>query len=253
MGLALALFGIPSFLPLSSGFPRAFLIAMVIFVGAVAGRIIASVWAGKKISSITSLLYQKADPEDFIQKFNPILEHTPSNTIEYVDGTIKMAYACEALGRFDEGLKLLEKLKPGELHLHALAGTALTENQKLRLYLLKEDTEAARTQIDTLQGLWETATGRAPSLASNVKECIRLAENWLNALTGQPVDQAYLEEEIKLAGNDIHRSEMQLLLAKAMIFENKTQEAKHLLSEAKRTGKGLYAETAAEELLGDLS
>ena len=96
-------------------------------------------------------------------------------------------------------------------------GSALVENQKLRLYLLKKETEAAKSQLKTLNELQNTAAARAPSVGANLKECIRLADIWLRALDEspkfEPGDRTYIEEEISLAKNQFHRKEMEQLLA----------------------------------------
>ncbi len=244
----LAMSGAPAWLAFQAGYIRGFLVVLAVFAGAVIGRLLSAVLATRRIARITALLYQEGKPELFIEKFAGILKKTPENTAEYVDGSNKMAYAWEALGEFDQGLKILAGLKPEKLRLHSLSCLSLTTNQRLRLYLLKEDTVLAGEELARLAGFGRQARDRAPALADNLKECVYLGENWLRILTGQKADEEYLRQEIALAKNRIHKGEMLTVLGRYLQQEGRTGEAKELFKEACVCGRGLYAGRLAEEL-----
>lgn len=252
-----------------------FVIALFVFVGVVVGRIFAGFWAKRKLARMSALLYQEGKPEEFLARFTPVVEKTPRQTVEYVDGRVKLAYAWEALGDFEKGLAMLKGLEPENLRLHSLVGTALVENQRMRLYLLMEDLEKAAAQLERLRELREETVGRSSTLAQNLGQCVRLAENWLGFLKGEEWDTAYIREEASLAANPVHKAEMLLLLARMERGEeelDKSQdeaaetsgssgaagsslqqkdEAAGLLKEAAQLGKGLYAAREAERLLNE--
>lgn len=225
-----------------------FLIAMYAFAGVIVGRVLSSFFANRRVKSMTALLYQQGKPAEFLEKFEPLSDKVPDNVVEYVDAKNKVAYAYEALGEFEKGLAVVDALKPEELKLHSLAGTSLTENQRMRFYLLSEDIEKAETQLARLKELREEAEGRANTLANNLKECVKLAENWLNFLKNETYDTVYIEEEIRYAGNRIHKSEMQLLLARMRHAQGQEDAARQLLKEAETSGEGLYAGAEAKRL-----
>lgn len=245
-GLAI---GAATYGKIQAGYADIFFAALMVFAGVVAGRIASSVWANRKLSRLTAILYRDCRPEEFLNKFSPIVARTPENTAEYIDGRIKMAYACEAMGDFEKGLELLEGLNPAGLRLHSLSCQALTVNQRLRLQLLMEDREGAQESREELESLRQTARERVPRLASNLAECLRLAEIWLDVLNKEPADEQYLESEADLARNRIHKSEMQLLLAEAFRSQKEDEKARKKLKEACETGKGLYAGRKAEQIL----
>lgn len=201
-------------------FGRAFVVALPAFAGAVIGRILAARAASVKLKGILDILYEDDEPERFFDIFEPFVKRIPDTNVEYIDGMVKLAYACEAMGEFDRGLRLLEGLEPERLRLHALAGKAILLNQRLCLYLLSENLPGGEEILSDLQELAKTAERRAPSLAANLRECIRLADNWMKVLKKEPADTAYLREEASLAKNRIHKREMESLLARALMEEN---------------------------------
>lgn len=231
------------------GYFKMFFILLPAIFGAVLGRIYAAFWCNKKLREYNSLLYTQVEPERFLEVFTPVVNKAPRDNIAYVDGCNKLAYAHEALGRFEEAMALVAPLKPEELKNHALGGMAITCNQQMRLLLLQEKQDEAREMLQQLRNIAEAAMERAPSLGKNTNECVRLYEIWLAVLDGQPADESYLLEEIQLSQNRIHKSEMQLLLARAYENRGDQLQADELRMEALTTGMGLWAERKARELL----
>ena len=210
LGVALALMG--WFCP-DGGFSEAFVIGFGLLLGIVAGRIFSAAWAKRKLDGILAILYQQENPLRFLECFAPIVEKTPRQTVEYVDGMSHLAYAYEALGEYDESLELLEQLHPENLKLHQLVARSLVANQKMRLWLLKNDCEMAEKQLEILRELAEAAKLRAPAVGENITQCIRLGEVWLECLKGDPEHLDYIREEKALAKNWVHREEMEKLEA----------------------------------------
>lgn len=244
--------GLLTYGKLQAGYGDIFFASLMIFAGVVAGRILSSVWANYKLSRITAVLYRECKPEEFMDIFSPVVQRTPRGTAEYIDGRNKLAYACEAMGDFRRGLEFLEGLEESaKPHLHALSCQALTINQRLKLQLLMEDQEGAKESKKQLEDLRETAQRRVPLLASNLTQCLRLAEIWLAVWQGTPADEEYLAAEILLAKNRIHKSEMQLLMARALLNRGDEKGARKKLEEASETGKGLYAGRKSQQLLKD--
>lgn len=212
LGLLIAVFGLRTWIQPNAGYASAFVIGLVVFAGVIAGRLLSAAWARRKRDGILAVLYQDQKPEQFIEKFSPVVEKTPQNTAEYVDGIHHLAYAYEAMGAFDKGLELMNRLQPENLKLHMLVCSSLVTNQKLRLYLLKGETEAAEEQLEQLKRLQEAAIVRAPSVGNSLSQCIRLAEVWLECLAGNQEHISYIKEELSLANNWIHKREMSELL-----------------------------------------
>ena len=234
------------------GYIRMFFLLLPVMLGIVIGRIAAGFWANGKLRQLQAILYEQVRPEEFLNTFAPIVEQTPVETIAYVDGCVKLAYAYEALGQFDKAMDCVTPLHPEKLKHHTLGGMAITCSQKTRLLLLQEKTGEAAICLQSLRAIADTATERAPALGRSTRECVRLYENWLSVLCGQPADEAYLAEEVQLAKNRIHQSEIQLVLAQAAVNRGDTAQARRLLVDAQASGSGLYAERRAGELLSDM-
>lgn len=239
-------------LPAQEFYMKAFYVALPAFLGVVAGRVFSSWWAARKLRQMDLLLYEQEEPEEFIRVFAPLVRRAPVNTIEYVNGCVKLAYACEAMGRFEESLLWLQDVKPEQLQLHGLAARALVANQRARDYLLLGDTQQAGICLAELRELWETADGRAPALASGLKECVRLVQVWLDFLTGEDQDEAYISEEMELAKNRIYRAEMGLLLARMKMVKGDREESERLLVELTEMKDVFYTGREAARLLGRL-
>lgn len=248
-GLALAVLFFEQLTAGVPGYFKLFFLLLPMLLGAVIARIAAGRWANKRLKQIYSLLYTEVKPQEFLDSFAPLLEKVPDITIEYVDGKNKLAYAYEAMGRFDEAMACIDDVDTDKLKLHQLGGMAITCNQRLRLQLLQEDAAAARESLEQLRAIGEVALKRAPALGKNTLECVRLAENWLAALEGEPADEEYLLEEIQLSKNRIHKSEMLLVLAR--VYQNQGADSRweETLLEAMTEGRGLYAEAQARRLL----
>lgn len=250
-GLAVAVL---FFNQLTAGIPgyfKLFFLLLPMLLGAVVARIAAGRWANKRLKQIYGLLYTEVKPQEFLASFAPLVEKVPDITIEYVDGKNKLAYAYEAMGQFEEAMACIADVDAGKLKLHQLGGMAMTCNQKLRLQLLQEDAEAARETLEQLRAVGEAALVRAPALGKNTMECVRLAENWLAALEGEPADEEYLLEEVKLSRNRIHKSEMLLVLAYVYRNLGDITRWEDTLLEAMTEGRGLYAEDRARTLLAE--
>ncbi len=196
----------------AAGYMRAFVIGLFVIGGAILGRIFSAAWANRRRRCLLDILYRDRNPEQFIRKFAPIVDRIPRNTVEYVDGTLQMAYAYEAEGAYDKGLELTEGLQPEKLKMHMLVSCGLVSNQKLRLHLLKGDQEAAQKALEQIRMIQTVAAARAPLVGERLLQCIQLAEVWLEVLNGNREHIAYIEEEKKLASNWIHEKEMNALL-----------------------------------------
>ena len=210
-GLLTALSGAVIDVNSQPGYLRMFLYAMFLFVGVIIARIVSAYLANRKLRKLNQILYVDGDPERYIRLMQPLVEKVPQNTIEYVDGCNKLAFAYEAGKEYKKALDMIHNLKPEQLKLHALTGSAATLNQRLRLRLLMGDREGARSDLDIMRELCGTARSRAPVLASNLEHCIQLYSIWLNHLMGITQEADYVKEEMELATNPIYKAEMREL------------------------------------------
>lgn len=238
-----------SWLPEQVFYARAFYVAIPAFAGGIAGRIGAAQWANRKLRKLDEILYRKVNPKLFIREFAPLVEKTPTQTAEYVNGRIKLAYAYEAMGEFEKSLEMVRDLKPEELPLHVLSTKALLANQLVRVYLLQGDVWGAEEQLEKMKKIQDTASARAPALASNLRLCIRLAEVWLGFLQGKSCEEEYITEEMNLAKNAIHKSEMRLLLAKMKMQLGEKEKAGALLRKLTEDAAELYSGKEAMRIL----
>lgn len=249
VGLLAAIALYPGVISAQPGFIRMFYLALLVFIGFIAGRMYASLWANKRLDAINRILYQQGKPQEFIDCFRPIVLRTKPDSAEAMAGHIKLAFAMEALGKFQEASDSLENLNPDSLKLHALTVAANLRNQQLRLALLMNEPEKIDRYLADLRDLQEIAQNRAVTVASQLTQCIRLAECWLCVLRGQDTDESYLSEEIQLATNSIHKSEMQLLLAQAFHNRGDEEASTKMLLAARTCGQGLWTEKRADALI----
>lgn len=223
-----------------------FLFALFVAAGIIAGRMASAFTANRKLNSIYQILYRDADPKKFIEDFSPVLKKVSPALAEYMNGCQHLSFAYEALGEFDRAYSLVSDLNPGELKLHALPMTSLLTNQKANLSILMGHEEDARAWIRELGVLKESASNRAPALASNLSECIRLHNTRLDAMAGNAdTDISYLEEEIKTSTNLIHQKEMQLELARFLAGRGGSVQAQQLLKEILKGPQGLWSQKQA--------
>lgn len=231
------------------GFMRILLPLLSGAVGMVLGRTASAFWANKQVRRYNDLLFIQVEPEKFLEAFTPIVERTPRNTIEYMDGCNKLAYAWEALGDFEKAQSYLASLEP-EKGKHAdLNCTVTTVSNLLRVLLLQKNTEQAEIQLRKLRTVSEVAMEKSIPLGKSARNCVRLYENWLLVLNGEPADEEYLEKEMDRALNRIRKSELQLLLAQAYVNRGETDLADELRMDALSDGIGLWAEKIARALL----
>lgn len=231
---------------------RVFYTALAVILGILAGRLLSARLATKRLQELYAILYRDSKPEEFILRFSPVLEQAPHNLAEYMDGAVKMAFAEEALGRFDEGLSRLSSLRTEELKMHALGANALILNQKGRLDLFSRRFEDLEADLSSLREYAEHSKKRSPSLSKNLRECIRLLEAGSRALQGtaEEEDMKYLKEECSLSSNLIHKKEMQLLIVEQYCASGQKEMALPLLDEITESSFGLWSEKKAEELRG---
>ena len=249
LGAAVMLLFFPQLTAGVPGYFKVFFLLIPMFIGAILGRFAAGIWANKRLKQIYGLLYTEIKPQEFLDTFAPLVAKVPDITIEYVDGKNKLAYAHEALGQFAEAEKCIADVDTDKLKLHQLGGMAMTCNQALRLQLVQEQVDKARESVEQLRTIGEAAMQRAPALGKNTLECVRLYENWLAVLEGNPADETYLVEEVNLSRNRIHKSEILLVLAQLYRNEGDESRWQENLLEAMSEGRGLYAEGRARELL----
>lgn len=232
------------------GFPEGILLLVFTVVGMLLGRIVSAFWANKQLRKYNELLFTHTDPQKFLDVFTPLVEGTGKNTVEHVDGCNKLAYAWEALGDFEKARSYLESLEPEKLKRNSLDAVVTVTSNLVRVLLLQNKAEEAEIKLTKLRAAAEAAMGQSVSLGKSARNCVRLYENWLLVLSGEPADEEYLEKEADRALNRIRKSELQLLLAQAYENRGETDLADELRMDAMSEGIGLWTEKKARELLG---
>ena len=222
---------------------------MSVLAGVALGRLASTVWANKQLRKYNELLFTKVEPQKFLDEFAPIVERTPRNTVEYVDGCNKLAYAWEALGEFEKARDCLVALEPENLKRSAMSAMITTANNLARVQLLLGNAKEAQALTARLRLLAEDALPQDTALGKSTLNCVRLYENWLLVLSGEKADEDYLEKEVDRALNRIRKSELQLLLASAYDNIGESELADDLRMDAMSDGIGLWTGTKARELL----
>ena len=197
------------------GYASLFIMALFVFAGVIIGRIFSAFYANQKLNKIKDILYRQGNAKRFLEEFTPIVEHTPHQTVEYVDGIHHLAYAWEALGEYEKALELLDTLHLDRLKLHVLLASAIIINQKLHLHLLLQHQEEAKDFLEKLKEIQKEAENRAPAVGRKLSECVRLGEIWLKVILGENIetgDIQYIQQEISLTQNPIHSRQMKVLL-----------------------------------------
>ena len=216
-------------------------IGMLLLVGVVLGRFVASRLANRKLAAITALLYVQSNPDAFIEKFSKILASTPKDNIAYFDGCVKMSFVYEAKGDFENAVMVFSGADTSSLKMHSLHASTMIANQLMRVYLLAEDAVNAEARLNKLKELEEDANIRAKMLASQIHACVELGRRWLAFLNGEETDSDYIREEAELAKNDIYRAEMELLYGDILKKQGKAKEAKEHFDAAKSLVPELWA------------
>lgn len=235
-------------LPLSG---KAAFFVLPLLVGGAVGRVVSALWCGRRILSLSSILYDQCNPKEFMEKFEPIAARAHRNTIEYIDGHVRLAFAHEAMGEFHAGLELLDGLHPEDLRAQSLLGSAIVMTQRARLLLMSGNRSAAERAIDRIHALLPTARQVSPAATSTLEHSIDLYGSWLDVLNGNPSYKtlSWLREEADHASNRIHQAEMLLLLARGLYTLEQQDKALEALHEALEAGRGLWIGERAAEIL----
>lgn len=221
-------------------------------IGGALGRLACGIWANKQVGKWNEILFSDGEPEKFLKIFIPVLERTRKHTPEYVDGCNKAAYAWEALGDFERAWQYLSAAEPEVLQGKAgLNARTTTYSNRTRVRLLQGDSEGAAQALEALRQVSDAAMIKDKHLGHAGRHYVRLYENWLLVLAEEPADEEFIEEEIRLSGNRIRSSELQLLLARAAESRGDAVLAEELRLTALSTGVGLWAEGKARELLNN--
>lgn len=217
--------------------------------GAGIGRLVYGVMTGRQLKKYNAILFEQVKPREFLEAFQPVAAAMPKNSLDYVESCNKLAYAHEALGRFEKSLEILEALEPETLKRKAVGAMATTYSNRVRVKLLSGNEEGAREALEQLRGVMAACGKKNASLAKSLATYIRLYENWLLVLSGQEADTEYLQLEVDRSMNRIRKSEMQLLLARAWEIAGDPEQADELRIETLSTGLGLWGEQEARRLL----
>ena len=222
---------------------------LLLLLGVVLGRFVALRLAVRKLAALTALLYSQCNPDAFIEKFSKILSSTPKDNIAFFDGCVKMSFAYEAKGDFENAAMVFAGADPSTLKMHSLHASTMIANQLMRVYLLAGDVVNAESRLNRLKELEEDANTRAKMLASQIHACVELGSRWLAFLNGEETDIDYIKEEAELAKNNIYRAEMEILYANMLIKLGKAEEAREHYEKAQSLVPNLWAGQEAAKFL----
>ena len=231
---------------------RLIFILMLGLIGAVAGRVQAAKYANRRLEALSARLYRDCDPQGFLQAFEPIAAATSPDNVVFADAQTKISYAYEALGDFDKALAALEPVKPERMKRHSLQVSAILQNHRTRVLLMKEDIPAAEASLREMEALEEKANAQVKALGNQLHACNALARSWLTFLKGETPDAECLMKEAELAKNDIYRAEMELLLGRISAAAGDAEQARAYYAQAAARGHELYAGSQARARLDDL-
>ena len=191
-----------------------------------------------RMNRTLAVLHQELRPEEFLAAFTPVAKRCKKGTVQEIMAWVYVSSGQLAAGRAGEALDTLKALRPERLKNRSQAASGLVLNQMFQCLHWEKDVEGEERVLAQIKELAAQMAGRQPALASHLKNNARLYEEYLNLDAGRDVDCSYLEEEIRLSSNALHRNQVRLILAEAYERKGLAEQAQlHLRAAAEEGGQ----------------
>ena len=202
-----------------------------------------------RMNQALALLNRDLKPEEFLAAFTPVAARWKKGTIQEIMAWVYVSSGQLAAGRSSQAMDTLKALKPEELKNRRYAAHGLVFNQMFQCLHQEKDAEGEEQILMKIRDLSVQMEGRQPALAAHLKNNARLFEEYVNLDAGREVDCLYLEEEIRLSANALHRNQVHMVLADAYgRAGNAEQEQSHLRAAAEEGSQTDLARQARARL-----
>lgn len=225
--------GRPVYIPLMA---TAFLMVFGVFAGLLAGKLVAD----NLNTRCLSLLHMELDPQAFLRSYEKVMKKLRRGTKEYALACSYLAEGYGAAGEFGRATDILRSGFQGRecdnqalkgLYFYSLASFALSGGR----------TDEAKEAILQLEHGVSDSRKTNPKLAANLEENRILCQNRLACLTGEPVDEKWMKEQLKRNPFALRRLEILRALAEQAMDGGRRADALAYLDQMdKQAGKTWY-------------
>lgn len=212
---------------------------MIFALVGVVGFGIAQFRSMRLMNQALALLNQELEPARFLHAFTPAAARCRKDTIQGVMAWVYVSAGYMAQGDAEKALGVLDGLHPEQMKSRGLAAEGLVLNQKFQCQYALGDTEGAARTLERLGELAREMAKRQPSAAKNLSYNVHLFGEYLRFAGEGEADTAYLEEEIRLSANRLHRQQVRMVLADIYRAMGRREDELRLLREVSREGGGL--------------
>lgn len=243
-GLAVAVWirdqGYPVYIPILAT-------CLMLAIGLISAKLLGNVVANSQNTKALGLLHVDMDPQAFLAAYGPVPGRLPKESRSYAVACAYLADGYAAAGQFDKAMETLcprFMTKKGEDS--ALKG--LYYNNMCAYALNKGDLDRAREAMAALDEVVNENRLSNPALSGNMAQSLRLYQNRLAVLTGEKVEEDWLEDLLSGAQYKLRRMEIAQTLAQSAV--NRKDEAaarKYLRVLSRESGRTWYNGWASRE------
>lgn len=215
----------------------------------VVGFGIAQFYSMRLMNQALALLNQELEPDRFLEAFTPAAARCRKDTIQGIMTWVYVSAGYMAKGDTEKALSVLDGLHPEQMKSRGLAAEGLVLNQKFQCQYALGDLEGAGQTLQRLRELAQEMARRQPAAAKNLSYNVHLFGEYLRFAREGEADTAYLEEEIRLSANRLHRQQVRMVLADMYRAMGRREDELRLLQEVSREGGGLAVRKEADKRL----
>ena len=213
-----------------------------------AGRVIRNLIANSLTTERLGYLHMELDPDKFIAAYEAVPPRLDKGSRDRAVAYAYLADGYAAKGDFAKALVLLEEGFSGaNLEDAALRGLYLSNRGVYQSALgeLEAAKESAKALRELIDGCWRSRN----ALARNLQDGLLLLEGDLALQEGRLPDKKALEEIYGRCAFNLHRFEIDRLLAlRALAVGDRAEAKQHLQTLAEHGGKTRYTGWAQEKL-----
>lgn len=192
----------------AGGFNHVLVSALAAFVGVNIMLYTARLAAMKEYNERLLLLYEKLDPQRFLQEVLPLREKK-MNASSRCELLVHIANGRLYAGQPEKALELLDEVEPPE---NALEMRGLVLGNKATCYLAQGNPDRAQKAMDELLRI-AGAPACKKEFAQKARHTLGYLQLCMNVQRGRSVDPAPLEKDLEGGGTPLHRLDVQYRLA----------------------------------------
>ncbi len=207
---------------------------------------LAEMAAASRHQKLLAILYQEADPEEFILRYEPLLSR-PCSAVHKLSIHAYLSNAYLALGQAEKALELLDSA-PEVRGREAENAKALQAGNRCSIYLQMEDQEKAAEQLEILKNLRK----ENPSGKEELYGAIPLLEARVALLKKITLHPDEIEKAARGTKSPLLKQDRQLVLAQLYLAQKRTDAAKVILNKVASGDRQLWCVRKAAVLANEL-